>query len=198
MISHWIRNYYLWFGQFYIRYLLSFLGICILAGAIWYKYTFHAQNNMVRLSIYIPFNLPKNPLLGRNLSTTVAPFFVLRNRWIGWHRIGHFFGNHSGRLSGFHGWLKDIQVMGMLMNYPTVFMYQKKLVRKINPLWSGLRFRSDIDLIRIQTLGTNRIRIQPLRTNRIRIQTPLSWKFSIYFMMSFNKKLLPFSFFDGP
>ena len=43
-----------------------------------------------------------------------------------------------------------------------------------------------------------RIRIQPLRTNRIRIQTPLSWKFSIYFMMSFNKKLLPFSLFDGP
>ena len=24
------------------------------------------------------------------------------------------------------------------------------------------------------------------------IQTPLSWKFSIYFMMSFNKKLFPF------
>ena len=34
--------------------------------------------------------------------------------------------------------------------------------------------------------------------DRIRIQTPLSWKFSIYFMMSFDKKLLPFSFFDGP
>ena len=59
---------------------------------------------------------------------------------------------------------------------------------------AGFRIRSDIDRIRI--------RIQPLRTNRIRIririQTPLSRKFSIYFMMSFNKKLLPFSFFDGP
>ena len=43
-----------------------------------------------------------------------------------------------------------------------------------------------------------RIRIQPLRTIRIRIQTPLSWKFSIYFLMIINKKLLPFSFFDGP
>ena len=67
-------------------------------------------------------------------------------------------------------------------------------------LLSGFRFRSDIDRSRIQPLRTNRIRIQTLRTNRIRIwiQTPLSWKLSIYFMMSFIKKLLPFSFFDGP
>ena len=74
---------------------------------------------------------------------------------------------------------------------------------------TGFRIRSAIDRIRIQPLRTNRIWIQPLRTNRIRIQplrtnririqiqTLLSWKFSIYFMMSFNKKLLPFSFFDG-
>ena len=34
--------------------------------------------------------------------------------------------------------------------------------------------------------------------NRIRIQKPLSWKFPIYFMIIFYKKLLPFSFFDGP
>ena len=153
---------------------------------------------MVRLSIYIPFNLPKNPLLGRNLSTTVAPFFVLRNRWIGWHRIGHFFGNHSGRLSGFHGWLKDIQVMGMLMNYPTVFMYQKKLVRKINPLWSGLRFRSDIDLIRIQPLRTNRIRIHEfLKTGSGSRQLCLENFPFTYFMAIFDEKLCPFSFFDS-
>ena len=78
--------------------------------------------------------------------------------------------------------------------------------------YPGSRIKSDIDRIQISPLRTNRIRIriqiQPLRTNRIRIhaffrdririQTPLSCKFSIYFMMSFNKKLLPFSFFDGP
>ena len=53
------------------------------------------------------------------------------------------------------------------------------------PLQAGLRIRSVI----------YRIRIQPLRT--IRIQTPLSWKLSIYFLMIINKKLLPFSFFEG-
>ena len=30
--------------------------------------------------------------------------------------------------------------------------------------------------------------LEPLRINRIRIQTTLSWKFSIYFVMIFNKK----------
>ena len=56
---------------------------------------------------------------------------------------------------------------------------------------TGFRIRSDIDGL---------IRIEPLRKNRIRIwiHTPLSSKFSIYFMMNFNKKLLPLSFFDGP
>ena len=83
-------------------------------------------------------------------------------------------------------------------------------------LWSGLWIWSDIDGIRIQPLRTNwiRIRIQPLRTNRIQIHDFFktrsesrkktgSWSRHLcfenfIFMMSFNKKLLPFSFFDGP
>ena len=53
-------------------------------------------------------------------------------------------------------------------------------------LKTWFRIRSDIDRIRI------RIQIQPLM--RSRIKTPLSWKFYIYFMIIFNKKLLPLSF----
>ena len=52
----------------------------------------------------------------------------------------------------------------------------------------------------------NRIQIQrnlntgsgSRQKDRNRIQTPLFWIFSIYFMEIFIKKLLPFSFFDGP
>ena len=93
----------------------------------------------------------------------------------------------------------------------SIIQYTKIILEQAKVLFSKhshpvLRIRSDIDRIRIriQPLRTNRIRIriQPLRTNRIRIririQTPLSWKFSIYFMMSFNRKLLSSSIFDGP
>ena len=47
-------------------------------------------------------------------------------------------------------------------------------------LYAGFRVWSDIDRTR------NRIRIHDY------IQSPLSWKFSIYFMIILNKKLLPF------
>ena len=57
----------------------------------------------------------------------------------------------------------------------------------LNP-WPGLRIRSDIDRIRILPFRTNRIWIHAFFKDRIRIQTPLSWKFSIYFMIRIRAK----------
>ena len=53
------------------------------------------------------------------------------------------------------------------------------ILRVSDQVW----YWSDLDLD--PKIRKNRIRIQPLRTNQIRIQTPLSWEFSIEFMIVF-------------
>ena len=81
---------------------------------------------------------------------------------------------------------------------------------RVHSFSSGFRIRSDIDRIRIQPLKLDPAPDQEKFENQIliwiRIQTKRPdpdpstsvLKFSIYFMMIFDKKLVPFSFFDGP